>query len=98
MNQVLVTGSSGFIGRNLSKHLSELGFIVKLLDSDYFKDFDWQNSLLDILETFDPKVIFHVGACSNTLELNVQYMMEQNYLLILLMAKIILVAQKKTLF
>jgi ADP-L-glycero-D-manno-heptose 6-epimerase len=79
LNQVLVTGSSGFIGRNLSKHLSELGFIVKLLDSDYFKDIDWQNSLLDILETFDPKVIFHVGACSNTLELNVQYMMEQNY-------------------
>ena len=79
MNKVLVTGSSGFIGRNLSKHLGELGFTVKLLDSDYFKELDWQNSLLSLLNGFDPKVIFHVGACSNTLELNVQYMMEQNY-------------------
>ena len=79
MNKVLVTGSSGFIGTNLSKHLGELGFIVKLLDSDYFKELDWQNSLLSLLNGFDPKVIFHVGACSNTLELNVQYMMEQNY-------------------
>ena len=79
MNKVLVTGSSGFIGTNLSKHLGELGFIVKLLDSDYFKELDWQNSLLSLLNGFDPKVIFNVGACSNTLELNVQYMMEQNY-------------------
>ena len=79
MNKVLVTGSSGFIGRNLSKHLGELGFTVKLLDSDYFKELDWQNSLLSLLNGFDPKVVFHVGACSNTLELNVQYMMEQNY-------------------
>ena len=79
MNKVLVTGSSGFIGRNLSKHLGQLGFTVKLLDSDYFKELDWQNSLLNLLNGFDPKVVFHVGACSNTLELNVQYMMEQNY-------------------
>ena len=79
MNKVLVTGSNGFIGRNLSKHLSKLGFTVKLLDSDYFNELDWQNSLLGLLNDFDPKVIFHVGACSNTLELNVQYMMEQNY-------------------
>ena len=79
MNKVLVTGSSGFIGTNLSKHLGELGFTLKLLDSDYFKELDWQNSLLSLLNGFDPKVIFHVGACSDTLELNVQYMMEQNY-------------------
>ena len=79
MNKVLVTGSNGFIGRNLSKHLGKLGFTVKLLDSDYFNELDWQNSLLGLLNDFDPKVIFHVGACSNTLELNVQYMMEQNY-------------------
>jgi ADP-L-glycero-D-manno-heptose 6-epimerase len=79
LKKVLVTGSSGFIGRNLSKHLGELGFTVKLLDSDYFKELDWQNSLLSLLNGFDPKVVFHVGACSNTLELNVQYMMEQNY-------------------
>ena len=79
MNKVLVTGSNGFIGRNLSKHLGKLGFTVKLLDSDYFNELDWQNSLLGLLNDFDPKAIFHVGACSNTLELNVQYMMEQNY-------------------
>lgn len=79
MNQVLVTGSSGFIGKNLSKHLSELGFTIKLLDSDYFRELDWQSSLLNLLKDFDPKAIFHVGACTNTLELNVQYMMEQNY-------------------
>ena len=79
MNQVLVTGSSGFIGKNLAKHLGELGVTIKLLDSDYFKDLDWQSSLLNLLKDFDPEAIFHVGACSNTLELNVQFMMEQNY-------------------
>ena len=79
MNKVLVTGSNGFIGRNLSKHLGKLGFTVKLLDSDYFNELDWQNSLLGLLNNFHPKVIFHVGACSNTLEHNVQFMMEQNY-------------------
>jgi ADP-L-glycero-D-manno-heptose 6-epimerase len=79
LNKVLVTGSNGFIGRNLSKHLGKLGFTVKLLDSDYFNELDWQNSLLGLLNNFHPKVIFHVGACSNTLEHNVQFMMEQNY-------------------
>jgi ADP-L-glycero-D-manno-heptose 6-epimerase len=79
LNGVLVTGSRGFIGKNLSKFLGQLGHTVELIDSDYFQDSEWKKSLFTFLENYNPHAIFHVGACSNTLETNVQLMMEQNY-------------------
>jgi ADP-L-glycero-D-manno-heptose 6-epimerase len=79
LNGVLVTGSKGFIGKNLSNHLSQIEQNVQLIDADYFQDEDWKRSLLNFLEKCNPKAVFHVGACSNTLESNVQLMMEQNY-------------------
>ena len=79
MNELLVTGSKGFIGKNLSKYLGQLGHTVELIDSDYFQDLEWKRNLLIFLNKCNPKAIFHVGACSNTLETDVQLMMEQNY-------------------
>ncbi len=79
MNGVLVTGSKGFIGKNLLNHLGQIEQSVQCIDADYFQDEDWKRSLLNSLEKCNPKAIFHVGACSNTLEDNVQLMMKQNY-------------------
>ena len=76
---MLVTGSKGFIGKNLSNHLGQIEQNVQLIDADYFQDEDWKRSLFNFLEKCNPKAVFHVGACSNTLEVDVQLMMEQNY-------------------
>lgn len=79
MNGLLVTGSNGFIGKNLAIHLGEVNQDVELLDADYFREKEWKSSLFNILEKCNPTAIFHVGACSNTLETDVQLMMVQNY-------------------
>lgn len=77
--KILVTGTSGFIGSQLANSLEKGGhkFIVKI-DDEYLKD-NWKENLLDILSFNKPDVVFHVGACSDTLEQNVNYMMTRNY-------------------
>ena len=76
---LLVTGSSGFVGRNLVNALKAEFLLVEGFDDNYLKVKDWKNSLIDKLNSINPVTIFHVGACSNTLEQNVQYMMIHNY-------------------
>jgi ADP-L-glycero-D-manno-heptose 6-epimerase len=77
--KILVTGASGFVGKNLSNYLLKNGYTTKFIDSEYLEDLSWKNSLKSRLDKIDPEFIFHVGACSNTLETNVQKMMEENY-------------------
>lgn len=80
--RVLVTGAGGFIGNNLLKKLSsEPGLIVSSIDlHDFFSDDQkWEGKLLSILEGIKPNLIFHIGACSNTLDPNVNYVMQINY-------------------
>lgn len=79
MSQVLVTGSSGFIGRKLLEMLSSMSLSAEGLDDEYFETEDWSLTLRSNLEKVNPETIFHVGACSNTLESDVQYMMTRNY-------------------
>jgi ADP-L-glycero-D-manno-heptose 6-epimerase len=75
----LITGSSGFIGRNLVSALKAEFLKVEGFDDNNLVVKDWQNLLIDKLNSINPSTIFHVGACSNTLEQNVQYMMIHNY-------------------
>ena len=76
---LLVTGSSGFIGRNLFNMLSSTSSNVEILEDDYLNTTSWGSILINHLDTINPSTVFHVGACSNTLEQNVQYMMIRNY-------------------
>lgn len=76
---VLVTGHRGFIGSNLFSALTLLDECPIGIDEEYFFKDNWKEELIQVLEEISPSAIFHVGACSDTLETNVNYMMERNY-------------------
>lgn len=68
--RVLITGINGFIAKQLSnKFDSFLG-----IDSDYTIE-----SLYKLFNEYKPEVIFHIGACSDTLNTDINYMMYSNY-------------------
>lgn len=79
MKRVLVTGALGFIGSNLYTSLNKKGYFVYTLEEVVLKLRDWKEDILSYLNHTNPEVVFHVGACSNTLETDVNYMMIRNY-------------------
>ena len=73
---ILITGTNGFIGRNLKNKLSDKYNIFTFEESDI--EGDWKSKVNNIFnEGID--CVFHVGACSDTLEQRVNYMMLLNY-------------------
>lgn len=75
--RILITGTKGFIGQNLMNELK--GHNILEINEDIFDSFDWIVELNNLLHEFKPEAIFHVGACSDTLEQNTNYMMIRNY-------------------
>ncbi|WP_022849935.1 ADP-glyceromanno-heptose 6-epimerase [Limisalsivibrio acetivorans] len=90
----IVTGGAGFIGSNIVKGLNDRGIddilivdnlsnsqkhlnLNRLKYRDYVDKKDFFEFLGYIEEDID--VIFHQGACSNTMETDGRYMMENNY-------------------
>lgn len=77
--KIIITGSNGFIGSNLINHLISLGeFIIHEINEDIFISSTWKKDLEKIIIDFKPEFVFHVGACSNTLETDVNYIMVRN--------------------
>lgn len=92
---ILVTGAAGFIGCNNVLELNRRGFtdivavdnltksekflnLAKCSISDYFDKNDFiERVRRDELPI--PEVIFHQGACSDTMQTDGRYMMENNY-------------------
>lgn len=74
--KILITGTEGFIGRNLLNELSDKYEIYTLEESDLSSD--WKSKVENFFG-LNLSVVFHVGACSDTLEQNVNYMMFLNY-------------------
>jgi len=68
--KILVTGADGFIGKNLCYHIErDLDIIPYGIDLlDFYNHNNWSDELRSILDEITPDVIFHVGACSDTLE------------------------------
>lgn len=66
--KVLITGTKGFIGGNLKKYFDS----PLELNEDTPVTTQW-------LDENKPEAVFHVGACSNTLETDVNYIMLTNY-------------------
>jgi len=79
LKKQVVTGSAGFVGKRLVASLMKQGIEVSGIDDDYFKSQHWKQDLITSLEAANPQVVFHVGACSDTLEQDVQFMMTRNY-------------------
>lgn len=77
MKKIIITGTDGFIGNNLKKKLSDLYEIIEINES-VFKSTDWYDEVSKLF-WLDITAVFHVGACSNTLEQDVNYMMLLNY-------------------
>jgi len=76
MKKYLVTGAIGFIGRNLVKTIGAEHQVITFEESEL--DGDWKSKLDKIFEQ-GLDGVFHVGACSDTLEQDVNYMMLLNY-------------------
>jgi ADP-L-glycero-D-manno-heptose 6-epimerase len=79
MLRALVTGFEGFVGSNLFRDLQSKGYEVFGIDKEYLDYDEWEQELNRRLDSIGPDVIFHVGACSDTLSLDVQDMMIKNY-------------------
>jgi len=77
--KILVTGAKGFIGKQLFNQLSlDANHDVLGIDDEYLSN-NWKENINKILQNTNPEVVFHVGACSDTLEQDVNYMMIRNY-------------------
>ena len=76
--KILITGTNGFIGKNLSNELNGKHDILEI-NEDIFDLKNWYNEIYFRLNIFEPDVVFHVGACSDTLETDVNYMMTRNF-------------------
>ena len=79
MSHYLITGHEGFIGKNLVREITSLGHTFVGFEKSQADSKDWKNQILDILSFTHFDGIYHVGACSDTLEQNVNYMMFLNY-------------------
>jgi len=92
---IIVTGAAGFVGSNLVRGLNQLGereilAVDELTDGHKFENLAgseiadyWDKDLLrDRLKAglaFEPRCVFHQGACTVTTEWDGRYMMETNY-------------------
>lgn len=78
MDKIIITGTNGFIGSNLKKKL-ESKFRIIEINEDIFDKEDWRSDLKSIIQSSKASVFYHVGACSDTLNVDVNYMMKLNF-------------------
>lgn len=91
---ILITGAAGFIGSVIVKELNEKGNSELLLCDHFGSDDRWKNlrnlkydSFVQVEDLFEHpiwkkpgglKAIYHMGACSDTTELNMDFLYKNN--------------------
>ncbi|XP_004210363.2 ADP-L-glycero-D-manno-heptose-6-epimerase [Hydra vulgaris] len=90
---IVITGAAGFIGSCIVRHLNDHGFTNLVLVDDIGTSDKWKNLLgkhfkyfIGIGQLFDwlggkehdVAAFIHLGACSDTLETNVDYLLNNN--------------------
>ena len=91
---ILVTGAAGFIGSVMVKHLNEMGEEDLLLCDHFENGDKWKNlrdlkytSFVQVEDLFNHQIwkkvgglkgIYHMGACSDTTELNMDFLYKNN--------------------
>ena len=97
MTRIVVTGAAGFIGSNLVRGLNARGITDIIAVDDLTQGDKYRNLAdLQIADYVDAdsfyaafaqgsygkvEAVFHEGACSDTMEMNGKYMMDNNYTL-----------------
>lgn len=91
---IIVTGAAGMIGSGIVRHLNDLGYKNLILVDDLKRGEKWKNlvgkefadcfskhHLFSWLEGREGEIeaIFHMGACSNTVETDADYLLENNF-------------------
>ena len=91
---IVVTGAAGFIGSATVRHLNDQGYTKLLLVDDIKATEKWKNLIGKKFFNFiskhalfawlkdhpnDVSAIIHLGACSNTMERDGDYIMENNF-------------------
>ena len=91
---IVITGAAGFIGSCCVKYLNDLGLTNLLLVDDIKKTEKWKNLInkkcVDFISRHDLfkwlegrereiEAFIHLGACSDTLETDGSYLMENNF-------------------
>ena len=91
---IIITGAAGFIGSGVVRYLNDKGYNNLLLVDDFERTEKWKNlrhkrfvdfisryELFDFIEgrEKDIEAIIHLGACSDTTELDGDYFMDTNY-------------------
>jgi hypothetical protein len=76
MEKIIITGTNGFVGSNLKKEL-ESKYEILEINEDIFKSINWREEVSKFF-WMEIKGVFHIGACSNTLETDVNYIMLVN--------------------
>ena len=91
---IVITGAAGFIGSGVIRYLNERGYTNLILVDDFERTEKWKNlrhkrfvdfisrhDIFDFLEgrENDIEAFIHLGACSDTVETDGDYMIETNY-------------------
>ena len=91
---IVVTGGAGFIGSGIVRYLNDRGLNNIVIVDDLGTDEKWKNlvnkrfvdiiSICDLFDWLDGKesaieAFIHLGACSDTMEMDADYLLDNNY-------------------